>query len=419
LTAMMRENAQILRQLGMTTTETTASTFDTAPPPSLPRAAGVWPPPPASVAVIIPLYNGAPFIEEALKSVFAQTLKAAEVVVVDDGSTDDGAAIVERLSKDYPVTLHRTPNGGQSAARNFGVRHTTSDLIAFLDQDDTWRADHLEVLAQPFNTWSARPIGWTYSNLDEIDERGMLICRNFLDTLPAPHPKKDIYDCIRHDMFVLPSAALISRAAFDDVGGFDERLCGYEDDDLFLRIFIAGYQNIYLNVPLSRWRIYSGSTSYSPRMTQSRAVYVRKLIQMFPDDLKRARYYRRDIIEPRFLANASSQLTMALQQGDLDAIVEARQEVEFLGGQDRPLGSHLLPHILTFYKSALEKGDPDLITEAWRDLHQSAQSLPPEQWRLRQVIRLLRFTPLARAAFAARRVARPAMLWALSARRAG
>jgi glycosyltransferase involved in cell wall biosynthesis len=364
------------------------------------------------------LYNGAPFIEEALRSVFAQTLKPNEVVVVDDGSTDDGVAIVERLSREYPVTLYRKENGGQSSARNFGVRNTTSDFIAFLDQDDAWRADHLQMLAEPFKTWSARPIGWTYSNLDEVDESGMLVCRNFLDTMPAVHPKKDIYDCIRHDMFVLPSAALVSRAAFDDVGGFDERLCGYEDDDLFLRIFVAGYQNVYLNMPLSKWRIYSGSTSYSPRMAQSRAVYVRKLLQMFPDDLKRARYYRRDIIAPRFLANANDQFIMALQQGDLDAVATARGEVAFLGGESGPASAEFIPHLLTFYKRALEQDDPAMISEAWQDLHEASRYLPQDQWRLRRVIDVLRFTPLARAAFAARRVARPAMLWAFSGRQA-
>jgi glycosyltransferase involved in cell wall biosynthesis/SAM-dependent methyltransferase len=416
LTAMTRESAQMLHQVGIVTGDTASSPQTGTEDPSDPRT--VRQQPAAKIAVIIPLYNGAPFIEEALRSVFAQTLKPNEIVVVDDGSTDDGVAIVERLSREHPVTLYRKENGGQSSARNFGVRNTTSDFIAFLDQDDAWRADHLQVLAEPFKTWSARPIGWTYSNLDEVDESGMLVCRNFLDTMPAVHPKKDIYDCIRHDMFVLPSAALVSRAAFNDVGGFDERLCGYEDDDLFLRIFVAGYQNVYLNVPLSKWRIYSGSTSYSPRMAQSRAVYVRKLLQMFPDDLKRARYYRRDIIAPRFLANANDQFIMALQQGDLDAVTTARGEVAFLGGESGPASSQFIPHLLTFYKRALERDDPAMISEAWQDLHEASRYLPQDQWRLRRVIDVLRFTPLARAAFAARRIARPAMLWAFSGRQA-
>ena len=228
-------------------------------------AAGSWPGPRSSIAVIIPLYNGGRYIEAALRSVFRQSVPAAAIIVVNDGSTDDGAgvAIVERFAKTHPVILLHKPNGGQSSARNHGVRASSSELIAFLDQDDVWYEEHLEELVKPFQASSARPLGWVYSNLDEINESGSLICRSFLSTLPTVHPKRQVYDCIRQDMFVLPSAALISRAAFEAAGGFDEQLSGYEDDDLFLKIFSAGYDHIYLDRPLSQWRIHLDSASYS------------------------------------------------------------------------------------------------------------------------------------------------------------
>ena len=75
---------------------------------------------------------------------------------------------------------------------------------------------------------------WMTSDLDEIDEDGYLVARSYLGKLGTAHPKRHVYDCIRQDMFILPSASLILREAFLSVGGFDERLCGYEDDDLFL-----------------------------------------------------------------------------------------------------------------------------------------------------------------------------------------
>ncbi len=101
---------------------------------------GRWPLPIPSIAVVIPLYNGSRHIEEALSSVFKQTVPASEIIVVDDGSTDNdaGAAVVERLAKTHSVTLLRKANSGQSSARNLGVRHSNSELIAFLDQDDVW-----------------------------------------------------------------------------------------------------------------------------------------------------------------------------------------------------------------------------------------------------------------------------------------
>ena len=89
-------------------------------------------------------------------------------------------------------------------------------------------------------------IGWTYSDLDEINDQGELIARGVIVRTGAEHPKRDLASCLRQDMFVLPSASLISRRAFRQVGGFDERLSGYEDDDLFLRLFQAGFHNVFL-----------------------------------------------------------------------------------------------------------------------------------------------------------------------------
>ena len=103
-----------------------------------------------SIVAVIPLYNGARYIEEALHSVLAQRLKPNEIIVINDGSTDDGPAIVERMAIDHPITLLHKQNGGQSSARNLGIRHSNCDLIALLDQDDIWYPNHLEKLVQPF-----------------------------------------------------------------------------------------------------------------------------------------------------------------------------------------------------------------------------------------------------------------------------
>jgi glycosyltransferase involved in cell wall biosynthesis len=99
-----------------------------------------------SIVAIIPLYNGARWIDQAIRSVFAQTVQPDEFIVVDDGSTDDGPAIVEKLAEERPITLLRKPNGGQSAARNFGVAHSGSALIAVLDQDDRW----MPIILKPY-----------------------------------------------------------------------------------------------------------------------------------------------------------------------------------------------------------------------------------------------------------------------------
>ncbi|MGB3673903.1 MAG: glycosyltransferase family A protein, partial [Candidatus Nanopelagicales bacterium] len=122
-----------------------------------------------SIAVIIALYNGERFIDETLRSVFAQSLSPDEIIVVDDGSTDGGPQIVEKLAEKHPITLIKGEHRGQSAARNFGIDSTTSDLIALLDHDDTWYPRHLEKLRRPFlDTHRDRHLGWVYSDVDEM-----------------------------------------------------------------------------------------------------------------------------------------------------------------------------------------------------------------------------------------------------------
>ncbi len=203
-----------------------------------------------SIVAIIPLFNGARWIEGAIRSVFAQTIPPDEFMVVDDGSTDDGPAIVEKLAQERHITLLRKPNGGQSAARNFAVARSKSALIALLDQDDRWYPNHLEVLRRKFEKHQGLPLGWAYSDFDDIDADGRVVSRMFVEERRnLQNPKRRLASLLLHGLIIQPSATLISRAAFEAVGGFDERLCGYEDDDLFLRIFRESFDNAYVPYP--------------------------------------------------------------------------------------------------------------------------------------------------------------------------
>jgi glycosyltransferase involved in cell wall biosynthesis/SAM-dependent methyltransferase len=412
LSDMVREMQDAIDQLD-------AAAAASAPPPA---PVAVHPPVPAigrcapGITAIIPLYNGARFIEQTLISVFNQTVPPREIVVIDDGSTDGGAgvAIVENLARTRAVTLLRQPNGGQSSARNLGVRHSKTELIAFLDQDDLWYENHLEELVKPFLSPASPPLGWVYSNLDEIDENGYMISRSYLSSIAVANPKRHIFDCIRQDMFVLPSASLVSRKAFDAVGGFDERLCGYEDDDLFMRIFRTGYDNVFLDQPLSQWRIFPGSTSYTYRMAISRAIYARKLLDMFPDDVKRVRYYARDLIVPRFFDHAMREYQAAVEAGNPDRIAERWADVTLLAGHDATLAPRLFEHALGHYKGALLQGDAAGIDAAWSEVSRVAAHIPGGR-KVRTTLNMLRNPAISRSMFALRRVARPAMRWAFSA----
>jgi glycosyltransferase involved in cell wall biosynthesis len=97
------------------------------------------------ITVVVPLYNKKAFIARTLTSVLAQSIQDIEVIVVDDGSTDDGGSIVATCT-DPRVRLVRKENGGDASARNMGIRAATGEYIAFIDADDEWLPDHLSVL---------------------------------------------------------------------------------------------------------------------------------------------------------------------------------------------------------------------------------------------------------------------------------
>jgi len=255
-----------------------------------------------SIVAIIPLHNGAKWIERTIRSVLAQTHAPEELIVVDDGSTDEGPEIVEQLAADHPsITLVQTANCGQSAARNYGVEHSASALIALLDQDDLWYPNHLEKLLEPITEHKGLPLGWVYSDFDDIDGDGQMIARSYIDQTSLENPKRHLVAVLSQGMVIQPSATLISRKAFDAIGGFDESLCGFEDDDLFLRMFRAGFDNIYVAQSTSQWRIHEASCGASDRHDTSLKRYTQKVINLFPDDKWRGIYYAADLIAPRFI----------------------------------------------------------------------------------------------------------------------
>ncbi len=303
--------------------------------------------PVATVAVIIPLATGGgAYIEDALRSVLNQTYPVSEIIIIDDGSTDNSSEIVQNLIAEIScekIQFYSQENSGQSSARNSGVFKSKSEYISFLDHDDIWLPEHIEVLIKPFLNNSSGKLGWTYSNLDRIDEDGKLVTPKFLSTRGTTHPKTNLASCIKEDMFVLPSASLISRRAFYSVGGFDPRLSGYEDDDLFLRVLGQGYNNIYIDKALSQWRIHNKSSSFTSRMSRSRSYYMRKLVKKYPAT-------SRGLIQSRFQPGVISDYIRALRTRDEEALAAAVADLQFLddhgegGSRLRMIVSRLLKY---------------------------------------------------------------------------
>ena len=189
-----------------------------------------------TVSVVIPLYNKAPHISRAIDSVLAQTVQDFEIVVVDDGSTDNGADIVSSFT-DPRIRLIRQENQGVSAARNRGIVETRSDLIAFLDADDEWGNDHLEVLLRLRRNF---PEAGAYSTAYiHVYPDGKIVPAKIRKIPPAP------WEGLFTDYFlsasfgeppVCSSAVAIPRAVFYKVGFFKVGEKMGEDLDMWGRI---------------------------------------------------------------------------------------------------------------------------------------------------------------------------------------
>jgi len=177
------------------------------------------------ITVVIPTYNRYELLKRALASVFAQTQRVDEIIVVDDGSTDDTAQII----KDFPsITYIYQENRGVSAARNAGIKEAKNEWIAFLDSDDAWHPQKIEAQMQFHKNNSDILMSYT-------DERWI---RNDNEVqVPKKYAKVggDIFQACLSHCIIAPSAAFMHRSLFEKYGEFDEALEVCEDYDLWLR----------------------------------------------------------------------------------------------------------------------------------------------------------------------------------------
>jgi glycosyltransferase involved in cell wall biosynthesis len=184
-----------------------------------------------NVSVVIPTYNCAPRLLHALQSVAEQTYPHVEIVVVDDGSTDDtGDRVSEWTTKSGAnVRYVRQSNAGPAAARNHGMRLANGDAIAFLDADDEWHPAKLEKQMPLLKG----DVALVYCANSFVDSNGEPL-KNYVRRIELH--RGDILLPLFRDFFLLTSAVIISKAAYQAVGGFDENLAVGEDYEFFLRL---------------------------------------------------------------------------------------------------------------------------------------------------------------------------------------
>lgn len=183
-----------------------------------------------NISVIIPTYNRANTLKRAIDSVSAQTVPVQEIVIVDDGSTDDTKHILE----DYgpPVRYIYQQNKGVSAARNRGIAETSCEWIAFLDSDDEWLPRKIE---QQMKILEENPnLVWCASNMEIVKQNNY----NRVDIQDHLCPNRTLYffTACMNGIFFQISGFIIRRYVLNEIGGFDTSLRISEDRDLWWKI---------------------------------------------------------------------------------------------------------------------------------------------------------------------------------------
>ncbi|MEM8668652.1 MAG: glycosyltransferase [Planctomycetota bacterium] len=200
------------------------------------------------VSVVIPCYNGRDFIAETLESVLSQTTAVNEILVVDDGSTDDSASIVESFGT--PVRLLQQPNQGESVARNRGIEEASSDWIAFLDADDLWLPDKLE------------------KQLAAVDDSRVVAVHTNVETFGTTNGVSQIQQvgaaerykrsCLAaYNCFITPSSLIVRKDKCPRFAEWTQR----GEDMLFALDLVAKGEIRLVNEPLTRYRRHPGGQS--------------------------------------------------------------------------------------------------------------------------------------------------------------
>ena len=205
-----------------------------------------------TVGVVIPAFNAERFIAEALDSVASQSLPPQQVVVVDDGSGDRTSERIREWERDneLAISLIRQENMGASAARNRGVAALTTDLVALLDADDVWEADHLALLVPEFEIHPELVLVFGDQRIwdgRETIRESFLEGKTALENLPVNSEdsglqilEEGVFLSLIGGNYIPPSTSVVRLSGFREIDGFDEGIRNCEDRDFMLRLSRVG-----------------------------------------------------------------------------------------------------------------------------------------------------------------------------------
>jgi glycosyltransferase involved in cell wall biosynthesis len=229
------------------------------------------------ISVIVPAFNAGETLAEAVRSVLDGTYTNVEVIVVDDGSTDNTAMVAQELvGADRRLSSHRRENGGVSAAFNSGLERAVGEYVARLDADDLWHPSKLELQIACARQNPEAAFIYTWTRYIDGDGR---VCR---DAPPQRFPQRALCRGVYESLIGANSSALMRRDVVQDRGGYDETLSSWED--LLLQLQISGDHPIaYVPEYLVGYRVRPGSLSARPdNMLRSWRKARERIDRLFP-----------------------------------------------------------------------------------------------------------------------------------------
>lgn len=276
------------------------------------------------VSVIMPAYNAAVFIADSIDSVSAQTYSNWELIVIDDGSTDATRDIVCReAARDNRIIYLHQENGRQAKARNLGLLHARGELVAFLDSDDLWLKDKLEIMVSEFRE----------GDQDLLFSESYLFEERFQpDGEQHPNEKRmgviareySGYDGLSEFLEInrIPILTVLCRTSILKSLLFNENAAPAEDYDLWLRMLIGGYKFRAIAVPLAAYRLHPCSSTAGDRLaTDTVIANIYALRQSISDQRLR------ELIDRKLRGWLRRKLRMVVDWEQLEGFVDMLREL--------------------------------------------------------------------------------------------
>lgn len=249
------------------------------------------------VSVIIPTYNSARYLTQAVDSVLAQSFKDFEVLVIDDGSTDDTEAVMRRYGQ--PVRYIHKENGGVSTARNRGIAESRGRYAAFLDADDTWLPEKLERQLRALNENPGYRACYSAFTVCDCDLSPVQVRR-------SRRQGSVIEDLLSYGNVVgTPSTVLCERSLFEAAGGFDIEMSQCADWDMWVRL-ASHTEFLYLDESLATYRQHAANMSLNASLLERDSVRVLEKAFALPELTAVQRSRRRTAIARNYMVLAGT-----------------------------------------------------------------------------------------------------------------